>query len=415
MSGDPRATYVIGAGIVGICTALYLQREGRLVTLVDRNQPGEGASYGNAGVIATGSVVPVGTPGILAKVPRMLMDPLAPLTVRWSYLPQLAPWLVRLIRASSPERVDRIAEALASITRPALAHYEPLLNDAGANGLIGRLGSLYVFTSDEELREAEHGIELRRRHGIELEMLTGPELRQMQPALRDDVAGAIFIPGAAHCLDPLGLSQALVRHFIERGGRFVNERVLGFRLGANGPTHVVTDAARHAADEVVITAGAFSRPLVQDLGGDVPLDTERGYHVQLPDPGVEVRLPMLVPARGFAVTPMAGGLRCAGTVELGGLKAPPNYARADVILSHAKALLPGLKDGGVERWMGHRPSIPDSLPVISASPRFRNVFFGFGHGHLGLTLAAVTGRLIADLALGRTPAVDVSPFRVDRF
>jgi D-amino-acid dehydrogenase len=207
----------------------------------------------------------------------------------------------------------------------------------------------------------------------------------------------------------------LARHFVERGGRFVQERVLGFHLGADGPTHVVTDAARHPADAVVITAGAFSRPFAQDLGSEVPLDTERGYHVQLPDPGVEVRLPMLVPARGFAITPMAGGLRCAGTVELGGLKAPPNYARADVILRHAKALLPGLKDKGVERWMGHRPSLPDSLPVISASPRYRNVFFGFGHGHLGLTLGAVTGRLIADLTVGETPAIDLSPFRVDRF
>jgi len=414
-NGNAKATYVIGAGIVGICTALYLQREDRLVTLVDRNQPGEGASYGNAGIFATGSVVPVGTPGILAKVPRMLMDPLAPLTVRWSYLPQLAPWLIRLIRASAPERVERISEALASIATPALSHYEPLLKDAGAGALVGRLGSLYVFTSEEELREAEPDIALRRRRGIGLEILSGLELRQMQPALRDDVAGAIFIPSAAHCLDPLGLSQALVRHFIERGGRFVHERVLGFRLGANGPSHVVTDAARHAVDEVVITAGAFSRTFVQELGSDVPLDTERGYHVQLPNPGVEVRVPMLVPAKGFAITPMAGGLRCAGTVELGGLKAPPNYARADAILSHAKALLPGLRDTGVERWMGHRPSMPDSLPVISASPRFRNVFFGFGHGHLGLTLGAVTGRLLADLVTGKPPAIDVSPFRVDRF
>ena len=183
----------------------------------------------------------------------------------------------------------------------------------------------------------------------------------------------------------------------------------------DGPSHVSTDRARHPVDDVVITAGAFSRAFAENLGSKIPLDTERGYHVQMPNPGVEVRLPMLIPSQGFAVTPMAGGLRCAGTVELGGLDAPPNYARADVILKHAKDLLPGLEDSGVERWMGHRPSIPDSLPVISASPRFRNVFFGFGHGHLGLTLAAVTGRLIADLVAGREPGIDIGPFRADRF
>jgi D-amino-acid dehydrogenase len=237
----------------------------------------------------------------------------------------------------------------------------------------------------------------------------------MQPALSPDVAGAIFIPGAAHCVNPLGLSQALARHFVERGGRLLQERVIGMRLGQDGPTHVVTDGTRYPADAVVIAAGAFSRELIRELRMDLPLDTERGYHVQLPDPGVEVRLPMLFPARGFAVTPMAGGLRCAGTVELGGLHAAPNYARADVILQQAKKLLPGLKDRGAERWMGHRPSMPDSLPVISASPRYRNLYFAFGHGHLGLTLGAVTGRLIADMAAGRSPAIDATPFRADRF
>ena len=414
-SSPERSVTVVGAGIVGICTALYLQREGRAVTLIDRNQPGEGTSYGNAGVIATGSVIPVGTPGILKKVPKMLFDPLAPLSIRWSYLPQITPWLLRLLWSSRPERVEEISKVLHSISGPALEHYEPLLADAGAGELVGRLGSLYVFLSEEEMQEAEPGIELRRRRGIPLEVLSAAELRQMQPALRGDVAGAIFVPNAAHCVDPLGLSQTLARHFVERGGTMLQEHVLGFRIGPDGPSHVSTDRARHPVDDVVITAGAFSRAFAENLGSKIPLDTERGYHVQMPNPGVEVRLPMLIPSQGFAVTPMAGGLRCAGTVELGGLDAPPNYARADVILKHAKDLLPGLEDSGVERWMGHRPSIPDSLPVISASPRFRNVFFGFGHGHLGLTLAAVTGRLIADLVAGREPGIDIGPFRADRF
>jgi D-amino-acid dehydrogenase len=410
-----KSVIVVGAGIVGICCALYLQREGFRVTLIDRNQPGEGTSYGNAGIIALGSVIPVGTPGILKKVPAMLMDPLAPLSLRWSYLPQLTPWLIRLLRASTPERVEEISKALVTITKPALAHYEPLLTEANARELIGRLGSLYVFTTTAELEAAEPDIELRLRRGIELELLSAPELRQMQPALRPDVAGAIFVPGAAHCVNPLALSQALAHSFVAQGGRLLQERVLGLRLGQHGVTHVVTDAMRYPTDAAVIAAGAFSRGLVQDLGTDLPLDTERGYHVQLPEPGIEVRLPMLFPGRGFAVTPMATGLRCAGTVELGGLNAAPNYARADILLQQAKELLPGLKDRGAERWMGHRPSMPDSLPVISVAPGQRNVFFAFGHGHLGLTLGAVTGRLIADLCAGRPPSIDLTPFRADRF
>ena len=237
----------------------------------------------------------------------------------------------------------------------------------------------------------------------------------MQPALSPDIPGAIFVPGAAHCINPLGLSQALCRHFVEGGGRFVQERVVGLTMGPEGPTHVLAGGTRYPADAVVIAAGAYSRQFARDLGADVPLDTERGYHVQLPDPGVEVRFPMLFSGRGFAVTPMSGGLRCAGTVELRGLNAPPNYARADVILQQAKTLLPGLQDKGVERWMGHRPSMPDSLPVISPVPGRRNVFYAFGHGHLGLTLGAVTGSLIADMVSGREPSIDVTPFRADRF
>ena len=414
-NGQERSVTVLGAGIVGICTALYLQLDGRPVTLIDRDGPGEGTSSGNAGIIATGSVLPIGTPGVITKAPKMLLDPLAPLRVRWSYLPWIAPWLLRMLRASTPARVEAISKALATLSGRALEDYEPLLDAAGAQHLIGRIGSLYVFTSAAEWRDAQPDIELRQRRGVELQVLAPAEIKQMQPALRDGLGGAIFIPGAGHCVDPLALSQALARHFVERGGSLLREEALDLEMGPSGPTHLRTKAGRHPIDDLVITAGAFSRRFVRQTGSDLPLDTERGYHVQLPNPGIEVRLPMLFSGRGFAVTPMAGGLRCAGTVEFGGLAAEPDYARADIILRQAKELLPGLQDQGVERWMGHRPSMPDSLPVISASPRFGNVFFGFGHGHLGLTQAASTGRLIADLVAGREPTIDVTPYRADRF
>ncbi len=410
-----RRVAVVGAGIVGLATALYLQREGFRVALFDKGGVGEGASFGNAGIMAVGSVLPVGMPGIAKQVPGMLLDPLGPLTIRWSYLARIAPWLLRMLKHTSHEEVVRISGAMASLNLPSIAHYEPLLEDAGARDLVSRSGSLSVFTTMAERTEAQFGIELRRRHGVEMEPLGPDELRQMVPALSPDLAGAIFLPGAGHCLNPLALSQAFARLLEQRGGVFYREEVVDFDIGPEGPSHVVTDAARHGIDEVVIAAGAYSRPLARRLGASVPLETERGYHVMLPDPGIDVRLPMLFSGLGFGVTPMADGLRCAGTVEFAGVYAEPNYARADAILTKAKRVLPGLRDAGVERWMGRRPSLPDSLPVIARSPRFRNVYLAFGHGHLGLTQAAVTGRMIADMMTGRSPAVDPSPFRADRF
>ena len=410
-----RNVTVIGAGIVGLSAALYLQREGRSVTLIDRGPPGEGASYGNAGVFAAGSVTPLGMPGMVWKVPGMLMDPLGPLRIRPAYLLQIMPWLVGLLRHSTPARIEAISTALATIVRPALAAYEPLFEEAGAGDLVGRNGSLFLYETEADFRHGQFAIELRRRRGIELQVLAPEEVRQMIPAIRPDIGGAVFVPGSAHCLNPLGLSQAFARHFDARGGRLLQERVDGFEIGPDGPRQVRTEAGSHEVGDVVIAAGAFSRDLARQLGSDVPLDTERGYHVMLPNPGLELRLPMLCASGGFAATPMQHGLRFAGTVEFGGLDAPPNYARADAILQRAKKLLPGLQDEGVERWMGFRPSIPDSLPVIGRSPRFQNVYLAFGHGHLGLTLGAVTGRLIADLVAGREPDVDVAPFRIDRF
>ncbi len=406
---------VVGAGLVGLASALYLQQTGYRVTMFDRGAPGEGASYGNGGVVALGSILPVGVPGIAAKVPGMLMDPLGPLTIRWGYAAQIAPWLMRMMRHISREEVTRISGALASINLAAIDDYLPLLEEAGASDLLARAGALYVASNAAEWTDMQFGIELRRTHGVPIEVLDRNELRQMVPALAPDMGGAVFVPDAGHSLNPLAMSQTLFALFSNRGGQFVRHEVVDFDIGVDGPTHVVTDDGRHACDAVVVAAGAYSRPLARRLGANVPLDTERGYHVMLPDPGVDVRIPMLFGGQGFAVTPMSEGLRCGGTVEFAGVHAEPNYARADAILTKAKRLMPDLQDTDAARWMGRRPSMPDSLPVISRSPRHANVCFAFGHGHLGLTQAAVTGRMIADLMAGRQPAVDPTPFRADRF
>jgi D-amino-acid dehydrogenase len=412
---QPRDVTVIGAGIVGLCCALYLQRDGHKVTLIDRDGPGEGTSFGNAGILATSSVLPNGTPGLWRKVPRMLTDPLAPLAVRWQYLPRIAPWLLRFLAASRPARFAQIARELAPLSLAAIEHYEPLLADAGAGDLIRRQGTLYLYETQATMDAAASEIALRRALGVRLDRLGPDEVRQFVPGLGVPVAGAMYAPDTAHTLSPLALSQAFAAHFQASGGTLKRAEVHGFDRGPAGPSAIHTSNGTLPADVVVIAAGAFSRRLTRQLGWDPPLDTERGYHVMLPHADIGLRSAMLVQGRGFAVTPMADGLRLAGTVELGGLEAPPNYARADALVRHAKALFPDLNDADGSRWMGYRPSLPDSLPVLGRAPDMANLYFAFGHHHLGLTQGAVSGRIIADLVAGRPPAVDPRPYRVDRF
>lgn len=406
---------VIGAGIVGVSTALYLQRDGRQVTLIDPRGPGEGASRGNAAVIAAESCVPVATPGIAWQVPGMLLDPLGPLAIRWSYLPKLAPWLWHFVRASSPVRVEEISKALRSILMGSVDAFMPLVEDAGAADMIRRTGWLGVFGNERKWQGAQWGLELQRRRGVEFTVLEGEEIRQFEPALAPSYRHAVFYPENAYVVDNFRLVQLLAESFLRNGGVHIREEVHDFEFGPNGPTHVLTNGGRHACDAVVITAGAWSRKLCRRLGHDPLLDTERGYHVMLPDPGVMPRLPIYSGDHSFAVTPLAHGLRFAGTVELGGLETAPNFARADVLLARGRQMFPGLKEDGATKWMGFRPSMPDSVPVISGSTRLRNAFFGFGHGHLGLTLGPQTGRILADLVAGRDPGVDMRPFRIDRF
>jgi D-amino-acid dehydrogenase len=406
---------VIGAGIVGVCCALQLLRDGNKVTLIDRQGPGEGASYGNGAVLPTESVVPVATPGILWKAPGMLLDPLGPLRLRWGYLPQLAPWLLRFVAASTTRRVEEISIALAALHRGSVEAFEPLLEMAGAGDMLRRSGWVCVYESEAGYRAAAPTLELQRRRGVRLEVLGPEELRQLEPALAPIFPRAVFYPQVAHVVDNFRLVQVLAEAFQRHGGRILREEARGFELGAAGPRAVLTDHGLRSFDTVIVAAGAWSKTLSGQLGSRPPLDTERGYHLHLPTPGVLPRLPIYSYERAIVCTPLDTGLRLAGTVELGGLKAPPDWRRAEVLARHVGRWLPGLELGGATRWMGFRPSMPDSLPVISASPRHANVFFAFGHGHCGLGLGARTGALIADLVAGRGPDLDMAPYRIDRF
>lgn len=406
---------VIGAGIVGISSALYLQKDGHQVTVIDGRGPGEGASKGNASVIASESCIPVATPGILWNVPKMLIDPLSPLAIRWRYLPKITPWLLRFIAASNAKRVEEISVALRSVLIHALAAHKELAALAGQSLMIKDTGWLGVFEGDKKFASYQWDLALQKRRGIAFEILRQEEIIQFEPSLQPIYRHAVYYPENSYVTDNFVLVQRLAQQFIAAGGTIVRAEASGFNIGSLGPNAVYAGGARYSCDAIVVAAGAWSKKLTAILGHKVPLDTERGYHVTLPNAQKRPRMPIYSGDHSFAITPLDIGLRFAGTVELGGLDAAPNYDRAQKLMNHGTRMFGTLDETGRSDWMGFRPSMPDSVPVISQGGRFKNTFFGFGHGHIGLTLGPVTGRIIADLAAGRDPGIDLMPFRVDRF
>lgn len=413
MNENPHSI-VIGAGIVGLCTALYLQETGRRVTLIDRLPPGEGTSLGNAGIISTGSVHPEAMPGIWKEIPHMLLQRLAPISVRPAYLPRLLPWFLRFLASSSERRADASSKAIHALASRALEYLQPLVNKAGAQDLLKQSGVIYVYETPAQFTKAKVDCAYYERRGVEYQILDSVALAQQEPALRAGLAGGVLIRSAAQTLSPLALSKKLFALFVAQGGKYRQEEVEGFVVEGKQVSAVRTSEVLHCND-VFITAGAYSGKLSKQLGSVVPLDTERGYHLHCPTPGIELLRPLLFGGRAFAATSMQDGLRLAGTVEFAGLDAPMAVKRAQVLGEQAQFLFPGLNIDQGKPWLGFRPSLPDTIPVISTSPHYANVFFGFGHGHLGLTQGAVTGTLLALLADGKQAPFDLSPYRIDRF
>ena len=411
----PGTVTVIGAGIVGMSSARWLQRKGLAVTVIDPLAPGESCSFGNAGIISPGAVAPLATPGMIWKALGWLFDPLGPFAVRWSYMPKAAPWLLRLLANSRRSRVEAIADALHALNAPTLEAYRELLDAADFSDLIRVDGSLTVYESEAELEADAYLWEMREARGMTAQRLGRDALRQMEPALNPDLACGMFVEASAHVVSPSRVVKTIAERFLADGGEIVARRVEGFDVGPEGPRAVHLDGDSRPVESVVIAAGAWSHRLAAKLGSRVPLEAERGYHVTIAEPGVAPRHPVALAGAGFYATPMEMGLRVAGTVELAGVDAAPDYRRARVLLDHARRLYPDLKTDGASEWMGCRPSLPDSLPVIGRSPRFANVYYGFGHGHLGLTEGAITGKLIAQLVAGETPSIDLAPYRADRF
>ena len=417
-----RHVAVIGAGIVGAACAIELLRDGHQVTIIEPGDPGgeQAASYGNGAWLSPSSVVPPSMPGLWRKVPGFLADPLGPLTIRWQYLPKLAPWLARFVRAGSTvARVEAAARALRPLVADAPERHRALAAEAGVPELIERRGLLYVFPARADFEREALAWRLRRDNGVEWLELDADELRQQEPELDRRYAFGVLVQAGGNCADPGAYVAALVRHAVGQGAVLLRDGATGFRIEAERVRAVLTGDGEVACDAVVICAGARSRGLARAAGDRVPLETERGYHAMIADPGTGPRHPIMPSDGKMAVTMTRGGLRIAGQVELAGLDAPPDWRRADILRDYALRTFPNLpRDLPAERvkvWIGHRPSTPDSLPVIGPAGGCADIVHAFGHGHVGLAAGPVTGRLVADLVAGRAPVIDPAPYSPRRF
>ena len=412
-----RRILVLGAGIIGVNVALALRQRGFAVTIVDDRGPGLGTSFGNAGCVAVAEITPISMPGLIWQVPRMLLDPLGPLAIRWQYLPRLMPWLWRFWRAGSRRRVEAITAALGALVGRAWTDWDDVIAEARIGDLFVRNGALFVYRTEAGFRDADYEWALRRRHGARAEPVDGQEIRELEPGLSHEFVHGYYIPNWGHVVDPHRVVARLAEHFRARGGAIRIGRVKGVEFSDGKPAAArLEDGSREAFDGLVVCAGAWSKTVCGWLGHDVPLDTERGYNTTLPTPGVELSRAVCPAESSFLMTPMAMGLRIGGAVELAGLEAPPNFARAKALLELGRRALPGLDVANGKEWMGFRPSMPNSMPVISRAPHHpETVFFAFGHGHLGLTESATTGRLVAELVSREPTSIDTTPFRIDRF
>lgn len=407
---------VVGAGIVGLSTGLALQRKGLNVTIFDPNEPGSGASFGNAGVIAVSEQLPLASAGTLLKVPRMLLSSGYPFSIKPAYAVRLLPWLLRFLMASRPQQVAAASQALNSLLRHAARAHMDMAHATGATHLLQPVGWLKVYESSQSFKAALPGFRRLQALGVGCDYLDSDGIGAKEPALAPLFQHAVWHP---ECLQVSDVSQYLQRmfsHFMLCGGAFERAHVTDVCVGDGRVTHVVAGNTRRAVSHVVVCAGAWSKPLAQKLGHRVPLDTERGYHAMFARPaGQTLRGPVYWDEKGIVMAPMARGLRVTTGVEFAGLEGKPDARIVDQLVPAIRKAMPGLLAEPESRWLGFRPSIPDSLPVISSSAALPNAFMAFGHGHVGLTLGPLTGELIANCVLGTAGDIDLHPFRASRF
>ena len=406
-------TVVIGAGVVGLATALACHREGREVVVLDPHADKAGTVTGSAATIAPYNCVPIGTPDVLKDLPRLLLDARSPLSIPLTAIPGMAPWLLRFAAASLPNRSSQVASSLSGVLSRSIEQWEILWEAAACQDLVVRNGALYLYKAakaDVLLR-----FETRTRTALKVrrEIVDRKDIACLEPMLAPLERTGVYFPDAAHVKDPAVMMQRLLNHARSAGIAILP--VEARNLVQDGRTVMVgSEGAQIRCINVVLAAGAWARKLAQLAGDSLPLDTERGYHIEYASPLPWLSRPVCPTELGFYMTPLEGRLRVAGTVEFGGVCRPPNPRRTELLDRGARSILPTLAAPRSE-WLGFRPSMPDSLPVIGRASRIRNVVYAFGHGHLGLTLAAVTASMVNDLIAGRADEASLAPFSPRRF
>ena len=415
MANEAPDAIVIGAGVIGLACAFRLAREGQRVLLIDRDEPGRGASFGNAGHVATEQIFPLPSPEVLRGAVRYLLDSESPLRIQPAYLTKILPWLLRFAWSARRSTFERGVTALASLQQTAAADFTSLLQDAGAAQLLKMNGHLVLVEKAESVRAAQ--LEIVRLHafGVDAQWISRQQVAQVAPEITAHVEGALQFTGTGHVEDPYAVCMALRDAFLAAGGTFVQSKIEGVGNTSAGFRAVDASGGQHVAKHLVLACGAWSKSLAAQLGYVVPLDTERGYHITLPGVVPRFTVPIASYERRVIMTPMSCGLRMTGTVEFGGMDIPPDPKRFALLKRHMKALVGDVPIENATNWMGFRPSLPDHLPVLGRVRDGRNLYFAFGHQHLGLTLSGVTARIIAAQVTGSDAGIDLSPFAADRF
>jgi len=405
---------IIGAGIQGVCISLFLIKKGFKVTLVDRDEPGENsASYGNAGHFSPYASVPINRPDVLLDVPAMLLSTTGPLALKWNYVHKMIPWFLKFIKNCNKKNMMHTARYMHQILNLALPAYDELFRDIDISGLVESKGIVYFWT-DKDLKSRELEINIRKELGAEQQLLTSDEIHDLEPNIRKIYHGGVYYPSARHTRNPRKILLKLLDLFLKQGGHFEKQNVETIHFSADNKPRIKTNSNSYTFDKAVIACGAFSKKLTDQMNEKIPLDTERGYHVHFKGYDHLLSRPVIFLNRGFGITPMEQGLRVVGTVEFGGLDNPLSQKRILNLVNNVKYLFPELSEHHDE-WLGFRPSLPDFLPVIGPSKNYKNLFYAFGHHHLGWTLGAITGKIIAGMIASEKTNLDLTPYSSLRF
>ena len=405
---------IIGAGIQGVCISLFLIKKGFRVTLIDREEPGKNsASYGNAGHFSPYASVPMNRPDVLMDVPAMLLSTTGPLALKWNYVPKMIPWFLKFIKNCTKKNMMHTAKYMHQILDLALPAYDELFQEIDVSGLVESKGIIYFWT-DKDLKSRELEINIRKELGAEQQLLKPHEIHDLEPHIRKIYHGGVYYPSARHARNPGKILLKLFDLFLRWGGHFKKQNVETINFSSDNNPVIKTNLNSYIFDKTVIACGAFSKKLTDQVNEKIPLDTERGYHVHFKGHDHLLSRPVIFLNRGFGITPMEQGLRVAGTVEFGGLNNTPNKKRILNLVNNAKYLFPELSKH-YDEWLGFRPTLPDFLPVMGSSKNHKNLFYSFGHHHLGWTLGAISGKIISGMVAGDNTNLNLEPYSSLRF